>query len=83
MLEAEVLMQGDIVNAVRLSMGRPRFAPNEVPVVAEMEPVLDFPLEVDGQRLSVNCLSMGNPHAVEFTGRAGRGLSAGTDRAKG
>jgi len=66
-LEAEAFAEGGRVTAVRLSMGPPRFAPHEVPVVAEMEPVTDFPLDVDGQRLSVTCLSMGNPHAVLFS----------------
>ncbi len=66
-LEAEVFMQGDRVGGVRLSMGPPRFASHEVPVLAEMEPpLLDLPLEVDGKRLLVSCLSMGNPHAVQF-----------------
>jgi diaminopimelate epimerase len=66
-LEAEAFAEGDRVTAVRLSMGPPRFAPHEVPVAAEMEPVIDFPLDVEGQRLSVTCLSMGNPHAVLFS----------------
>lgn len=65
-LLAEATMTGETVASVRLSMGPPRFAPNEVPVIAEMEPVVDFPLEVDGNRLAVTCLSMGNPHAVLF-----------------
>ena len=65
-LDAEASMDGETVTAVRLSMGPPRFAPNDVPVIAEMEPVIDFPLEVDGQRLPVTCVSMGNPHAVLF-----------------
>lgn len=66
-LEADVLMDGDSVASVRLSMGQPYFAPNEIPVAAEMEPpVLDFPIQVNGQRLVVNCVSMGNPHAVLF-----------------
>jgi len=65
-LEAEPSIRDGTVTAVRLSMGPPRFAPNEVPVMAEMEPVIDLPLEVDGQRLAVTCLSMGNPHAVLF-----------------
>jgi diaminopimelate epimerase len=65
-LEAEASMTGGRITAVKLSMGPPRFAPNEVPVVAEMEPVVDFPLEVDGRRLVLTCLSMGNPHAVLF-----------------
>jgi diaminopimelate epimerase len=66
-LEAEAFEDGGRVTAVRLSMGPPRFAPHEVPVVAEMEPVIDFPLDVDGQQVSVTCLSMGNPHAVLFS----------------
>ena len=65
-LEAQAFTKGDSVTAVRLSMGPPRVAPHDVPVIADMEPVIDFPLEVDGQSLSVTCLSMGNPHAVLF-----------------
>ena len=64
LLEADVFAEGGRVTSVRLSMGPPRFAPHEVPVIAEMEPVLDLPLDVDGLR--VNCVSMGNPHAVVF-----------------
>ncbi len=67
LLSAEVIAAGGRVTGVRLSMGAPRFAPAEVPVLAEAEPpLLDFPLEVEGQRLRVTCLSMGNPHAVLF-----------------
>ena len=74
LLEAEVFGEGGQavpagrqVERVRLSMGAPRFAPAEVPVLAEAEPaVIDLPLEVDGQKLAVTCLSMGNPHAVLF-----------------
>ena len=66
-LEAEVFGEGGRVERVRLSMGAPRFAPREVPVLTEMEPpVIDLPLEVDGETLAVTCLSMGNPHAVLF-----------------
>jgi len=66
-LEAEAFVTGGRVTAVRLSLGPPQFAPDEVPVVAEMEPVIDFPLDIDGKGLSVTCLSMGNPHAVLFS----------------
>jgi diaminopimelate epimerase len=55
------------VESVRLSMGRPRFAPQEIPVLAEVEPpLLDLPLDVEGLRIAVSCVSMGNPHAVHF-----------------
>jgi diaminopimelate epimerase len=48
-------------------MGEPRLAPKEIPVVAEQAaPVLDLPAEVDGATYAVNCVSMGNPHAVHF-----------------
>ena len=70
LLEAEASLEHGRVTAVRLSMGQPRFAPHEVPVVAEMEPVVDFPLEVDGRQLALTCLSMGNPHAVQFVEEA-------------
>ncbi len=66
-LEAELFGDERCVERVRLSMGAPRFAPREVPVLTEMEPpILDMPLEVGGRTLAVACLSMGNPHAVLF-----------------
>lgn len=69
-LEAEVLGDEGRVERVRLSMGAPRLAPPEVPVVTEMEPpIVDMPLDVEGQTLAVTCLSMGNPHAVLFVDR--------------
>ncbi len=66
-LKAEVFEESGRVTGVRLSMGPPRFAPAEVPVNVEAPPpLLDVPLEVEGQRLRLTCLSMGNPHAVLF-----------------
>ncbi len=67
LLDAEVQSEGAQVASVRLSMGPPRFAPEEVPVlvpVGAQGPILDYPIDVEGRRLFVNCLSMGNPHAV-------------------
>jgi len=56
---------------VRVDMGRPVLAPEKVPTRLGTDgpgsgegPVLDAPLEVDGERVAVSCLSMGNPHAV-------------------
>lgn len=66
-LEAGVVMDGPSVRSVRLSMGPPRFEPKEVPVSVEMgPPVVDLPIDLDGERIAVTCLSMGNPHAVTF-----------------
>lgn len=49
---------------VRVDMGVPRFAPAEVPFVAERE-AITHPLDVDGAGVDVSVLSMGNPHAVQ------------------
>ncbi len=67
LLEAEVFAKAGQVSSMRLAMGAPRFLPAEIPVLAETEPpLLDLPLDIEGQRLRVTCLSMGNPHAVLF-----------------
>jgi diaminopimelate epimerase len=66
-LAAETFGDGRNVERVRVSMGVPRFAPAEVPVLVEAEPpIVDLPLEVAGHALRLTCLSMGNPHAVHF-----------------
>jgi len=54
------------VQQVCVNMGQPRLAPTQIPVRATGEPVIDYPIEVCGQRLRMNCVSMGNPHAVFF-----------------
>jgi diaminopimelate epimerase len=66
-LAAEAFGDGRNVERVRVSMGVPRFAPAEVPVLMEAEPpIVDLPLDVAGRPLRLTCLSMGNPHAVHF-----------------
>jgi diaminopimelate epimerase len=66
-LSAQVFGEKGAVERVRVSMGVPRFAPQEIPVLAEGEPPLkDLPLDIDAERLAVTCVSMGNPHAVHF-----------------
>jgi len=53
---------------VRVEMGQPVLAPAKIPTtLATGEgPVLDVPLEIDGETLRVSSVSMGNPHAVVF-----------------
>lgn len=66
-LVADVFMEGSNVVRSRLSMGQPKFKPTEIPVIAGVTPsVIDFSIEVDGQRITVSCMSIGNPHAVNF-----------------
>lgn len=66
-LEAQIFVEGEKVVRSRLSMGAPRFEPNEVPLLANVKaPVLDYEIDVDGERITVSCMSIGNPHAVHF-----------------
>jgi diaminopimelate epimerase len=53
---------------VRVEMGQPVLAPAKIPTTLGTGdgPVLDVPLEVDGETLLVSSVSMGNPHAVVF-----------------
>ncbi len=57
---------------VQVSMGAPVFARARIPMVVNGvetnadEPVVDFPLAISGEEILVDCVSMGNPHAVCF-----------------
>ncbi|MCM5705243.1 diaminopimelate epimerase [Larsenimonas salina] len=48
---------------VRVDMGPPRLTPDEIPFVAEVE-ATQYEVDVDGERVSLSAVSMGNPHAV-------------------
>ncbi len=50
---------------VTVNMGAPRFAPAEVPFVADAE-ASQYALDVEGRVWTVSVLSMGNPHTVLF-----------------
>jgi diaminopimelate epimerase len=49
---------------VSVDMGAPRFAPREIPFLADAERLVQA-LDVDGTRIEIGALSMGNPHAVQ------------------
>ena len=53
---------------VVVQMGRPIFAAEKIPTRLGHGdgPLIDVPLDVDGERVLVTSLSMGNPHAVLF-----------------
>jgi diaminopimelate epimerase len=70
-LTTRVTIENGRVGPVRVGMGLPRFAPQEIPVAIEAKPpIQDYPLEVDGRTIAVTCVSMGNPHAVHFATNA-------------
>ena len=50
---------------VTVNMGAPRFAPDEIPLLATSE-AISYDLQVAGERVVISALSMGNPHAVQM-----------------
>jgi diaminopimelate epimerase len=58
------------VQRVRVDMGPPILEPSRIPTTLPGSPVVEYPLEVDGVRVSVTCVSMGNPHCVIFVPEA-------------
>lgn len=67
-IAAEVRLTDGKVTSAKITMGRPRFAPQEIPVALTAEPPLtDVQLELNGRTLPVTCLSMGNPHAIHLS----------------
>lgn len=70
-LNVRPIWSGDVMTKASVSMGAPRLRPSEVPVIApdghgDAEIALDLPLSVGGEDLRLSCVSMGNPHAVQF-----------------
>ena len=66
LIDVQLETSGDRVEQVRVDMGRPIFAPSEIPTTLPGTPPLREPLQVAGRTLEVTCLSMGNPHCVTF-----------------
>ena len=57
----------DRVQTITADMGRATFVSAEIPVAGPLREVVQEPLEVNGERLLVTCVSVGNPHCVVFT----------------
>ena len=64
-------MSGNKVNRAEVNMGLPLFRPEQIPVKAKVAtiPMVDCPLVINGKKLIVTLVSMGNPHAVSFSSR--------------
>jgi diaminopimelate epimerase len=69
--KGKAYMSGSKVNRAEVNMGLPRFQPEQIPVKVKVDiiPILDYPLVIDGKKLTLSILSMGNPHAVSFLSR--------------
>ena len=59
-------IQDGRVSAVCVDMGEPILAPEQIPVKAQGERVVNEPISAAGRQWHMTCVSMGNPHAVIF-----------------
>ncbi len=66
--KAKACIAGNKVTWVEVSMGMPRFEPEQIPIEGEVDivPILNYPLTLGKRKLGLSVLSMGNPHAVCF-----------------
>ena len=62
----QLTVEDDKVTLVRVDMGEPILTPDEIPVVADGDRVVDESIVVDDKEWRMTCVSMGNPHAVVF-----------------
>jgi diaminopimelate epimerase len=73
--KVKAYMSGNKVNQVEVNMGMPQFQTEQIPVKVKVDipissgPILDYPLVINGKKLTLSLLSMGNPHAVSFSSR--------------
>jgi diaminopimelate epimerase len=66
-IRPHLLLRGKTVAAVRVDLGEPRLASQEIPISGPARLiVLNEPLVVKGKAYDITCVSMGNPHCVLF-----------------
>jgi len=54
------------VKTIRVNMGAPILEPSRIPVRADVDSVINMPLDVLGEVYCITAVSMGNPHCVIF-----------------
>ena len=63
-VRAALSREGGRITGITVDMGRASFLSGDIPVCGPSREVIREPLEVDGERLTVTCVSVGNPHCV-------------------
>ncbi|MFN9917385.1 MAG: diaminopimelate epimerase, partial [Pirellulaceae bacterium] len=69
-LSVDLCLKDGLVDSVTVDMGQPILEAARVPTLLAEQTVVNFPMTIDGHRLFVTCLSMGNPHCVIFVPEA-------------
>ena len=62
----DVTVEDGKVKLVKVDMGSPELVPENIPIVADGNRVIDEPINVNGTEYRMTGVSMGNPHAVVY-----------------
>jgi diaminopimelate epimerase len=65
-LTVEVEVENGAVRRARVNMQPPILKASSIPTTLPGDPPIEAPIDVEGRRFKVTCVSMGNPHAVVF-----------------
>lgn len=64
--ELELAIENGKVAFVTVNMGTPIMKPSLIPVISDLEQVINQPITIDDTVYKITCVSMGNPHAIVF-----------------
>lgn len=68
--EARLTVEDDIVTSIEIDMGKGYFKPEDIPAIApsgNTEEFIDEDVDIEGEKIRMSSVSVGNPHAVCFT----------------
>ncbi|MBR2151837.1 MAG: carbamoyl-phosphate synthase large subunit [Clostridia bacterium] len=57
------------VSSVKVDIGMPEFAPENIPVNLDGDKIVDRKVNIDGEEYNITCVGVGNPHCVIFCDR--------------
>lgn len=66
-IEPMLKIENGIVKEVTVDMGMPKFGSKDIPFKADLDKVVNYPIQVDGEEYFITSMFMGVPHTVIFT----------------
>jgi diaminopimelate epimerase len=70
--ELYLFIENESVYSVKVNMGRAELDPKKIPVNLTDESIIAKPVAIGGKEYAITCVSMGNPHAVNFVENVAR-----------
>ncbi|MGI6065122.1 MAG: diaminopimelate epimerase [Bacillota bacterium] len=62
----EVIFRDGSISGIRVDMGEPRLEPADIPVISKNKQFVSEQLIMEGEKLYITAVSMGNPHCLLF-----------------